>query len=84
MKLRLKVSEIDVLVTERGVCVNPNRLEIKEILENVGIKTRDINDLRNEIISITKEPNKNEYEDKIVGVIEYRDGTVLDVIKQVK
>ncbi len=75
---------IDVLVTERGVCVNPNRTDIIEILENAGIETRDINDLRNEIVSITKEPNKNEYEDKIVGVIEYRDGTVIDVIRQVR
>lgn len=75
---------IDVLVTERGVCVNPNRPDVVEILKNANIETKDINDLRNEIIEITKEPNKNEYTDKIVGVIEYRDGTVVDVIRQVK
>ncbi|MFV0440007.1 MAG: citrate lyase subunit alpha [Lachnospirales bacterium] len=75
---------IDVLVTERGVCVNPNRPEVKELLVENGIEVRDIKDLQDEIISLTKVPNKNEYEDKIVGVIEYRDGTVIDVIRQVK
>ncbi len=75
---------VDVLVTERGVCVNPKRKDIIEILAKANIETKDINELRKEIIAITKEPNKNEYEEKIVGVIEYRDGTVIDVIRQVK
>ncbi len=75
---------VDVLVTERGICVNPKRKDIIEVLANAGIETKDINELRKEIIAITKEPNKNEYEDKIVGVIEFRDGTVVDVIRQVK
>lgn len=75
---------IDVLVTERGVCVNPNRPDVKELLESKGIELKDINDLRKEIIEITKEPKKNTYKDKIVGVIEYRDGTVVDVIRQIE
>ncbi len=75
---------IDVLVTERGICVNPLRTDLKALLDEAGIKTRDINELRAEIVAITKEPKKNEYEDKIVGVIEYRDGTVIDVIRQIK
>ncbi len=75
---------IDVLVTERGVCVNPNRPDVLELLEKANIEVRDINDLRKEIIEITKEPKKNDYESKIVGVIEYRDGTVIDVIRQIK
>lgn len=75
---------IDILVTERGVCVNPKRVDLIELLTNAGIELKDINDLRNEIITLTKEPKKNEYEDKIVGVIEYRDGTVIDIIRQVK
>lgn len=75
---------IDVLVTERGVCVNPNRPDVKEMLENANIKLRTIESLRDEIYSYTKVPTKNEYLDNVVGIIEYRDGTVIDVIKQVK
>ncbi len=75
---------IDILVTERGVCVNPRRKELEKQLNDAGIKTKDIVQLKEEITSITKLPVKNEYTDKIVGIIEYRDGTVMDVIKQVK
>lgn len=75
---------IDVLVTERGVCVNPARVDLIEKLEAAGIELKDINDLKNEVESFTGKPAKNEYTDKIVGVIEYRDGTVMDVIRQIK
>lgn len=75
---------IDILVTERGVCVNPNRKDLEKKLNDAGIETKDIVQLKDEITKITKEPVKNDYEDTIVGVIEYRDGTVMDVIRQVK
>lgn len=75
---------IDILVTERGVCVNPRRKELEKQLNDAGIKTKDIVQLREEIIKFTKEPVKNDYTDTIVGVIEYRDGTVMDVIRQIK
>jgi citrate lyase subunit alpha/citrate CoA-transferase len=32
---------------------------------------------------IVKKPNPIVYGDKIVGVIEYRDGTIIDLVKQV-
>ncbi len=75
---------IDVLVTERGVCVNPARKDVMKMLEDANIELRTIESLRDEIISYTKVPSSNEYYDNIVGIIEYRDGTVIDVIKQVK
>ncbi len=75
---------IDILVTERGVCVNPKRKDLIDLLERSNISLRTIESLRDEIISYTKLPSKNEYHDRIVGIIEYRDGTVIDVIKQVK
>lgn len=33
---------------------------------------------------MTGEPAAIEYTDRIVGVIRYRDGSILDVVKQVK
>lgn len=75
---------IDILVTDRGVCVNPLRKDLKKLLEEASIELKDIKELKEEITKITKEPKKNEYEEKIVGVIEYRDGTVIDIIKQTK
>lgn len=75
---------IDILVTDRAICVNPKRKDLMEKLDSAGIEHTQIDKLREEIVAITGEPKKNEYTDKIVGVVEYRDGTVLDVIKQVK
>lgn len=75
---------VDVLVTERGVCVNPARTDLIEKFEAAGIALKDIKDLKDEVESFTGKPAKNEYTDKVVGVIEYRDGTVIDVIRQIK
>ena len=75
---------IDVLVTERGICVNPRRPDLIEALTNAGIELKDIKDLKEEVEKMTGTPEKTEYQDQIVAVVEYRDGTVIDVIKQVK
>ena len=75
---------IDVLVTERGICVNPQRPELKANLEAAGIKVKDIEALANEVEGITGLAKPIETTDRIVGIVEYRDGTVIDVIRQVK
>lgn len=75
---------IDILVTERGICVNPRRQDLVEALANVGIKTKTIEELKEEVEKLTGKPEKTEFLDTVVAVIEYRDGTVIDVIRQVK
>ena len=75
---------IDVLVTERGICVNPNKPELKEKLIKAGLNIKKIEDLQKEVESIVGIEKKIEYTNKIVGIVEYRDGTIIDVIRQVK
>jgi len=75
---------IDVLVTERGICVNPMKPELEENLKKAGLNVRKIKDLQQEVEGIVGEEKEVEYTDKIVGLIEYRDGTIIDVIRQVK
>ncbi|MBG7630539.1 MAG: citrate lyase subunit alpha [Bacteroidetes bacterium] len=75
---------IDVLVTERGICVNPLKPELEENLKNAGLNVRKIQDLQEEVESIVGKQKEVEYTDKIVGLVEYRDGTIIDVIRQVK
>ena len=75
---------IDVLVTERGICVNPKRPELEEQLTKAGLNVRKIEDLQEEVEGIVGKEKEVEYTDKIVGLIEYRDGTIIDVIRQVK
>jgi citrate lyase subunit alpha/citrate CoA-transferase len=75
---------IDVLVTERGICVNPEREDLIKKFNAAGISMMDIKDLRKKVEKLTGKPEHIEYTDEIVGVIEYRDGTVTDVIYKTK
>ena len=75
---------IDVLVTDHGIAVNPARPEIRERLMEAGLKVVDINALYERAISLTGVPKPIEFTDKIVGVIRYRDGSVIDTVRQVK
>lgn len=75
---------VDVLVTERGICVNPNRQDLIDKLTEAGIKLKTIEELKEEVEKLTGVPEKVSFTDTVVAVIEYRDGTVMDVIRQVK
>jgi citrate lyase subunit alpha/citrate CoA-transferase len=40
--------------------------------------------LRDEVYAITGVPRPIEFDDKVVGLIEYRDGSIIDVVRQVR
>lgn len=75
---------IDVLVTERGVAVNPRRQDLKEKLIAAGLPVKDIQELRRIAESIAGAPKEIITGEKIVAVVEYRDGTIIDVVRQAK
>jgi len=75
---------IDVIATDAGIAINPRRKDLMESLEGTGLPIRSIEELYEEAISITGRPEKPEFEDEIVGIIEYRDGSTIDVIHRVK
>lgn len=75
---------IDVLVTDHGIAVNPGRPEVAERLKAAGLPVMSIEDLYQRAIALTGEPQPIEFTDRIVGVIRYRDGSVIDVVRQVK
>lgn len=76
---------IDVVVTDYGVAVNPARPDLLEALKEAGnIPLHTIEELRNMAYAITGEPEPVQFGDRIVGIIEGRDGTVMDVVRQVK
>lgn len=76
-------STIDVLVTDHGTCVNPLRKDIIDKLKDNNIPIIDINDLVEMAEKIVNTPTKINYTEKVVGVIEYRDGSTIDTVKQV-
>lgn len=74
---------IDVLVTQRGVAVNPLHKGLKERLVSAGLPVREIGDLCVMALELTGEPRKVCYEDKVVAKIIGREGKVIDEIYQV-
>jgi citrate lyase subunit alpha / citrate CoA-transferase len=75
---------VGVLVTDHGIAVNPRRPEVAERLKAAGLPVFSIEELYARCQAITGEPAPIEFLDKIVGVIRYRDGSVIDVVRQVK
>lgn len=80
-------SSVAVVVTEAGIALNPkhkNYEMLREDLEKAGIKTVTIEKLLQIAYSLTGVPKPIETTDKITCIVEYRDGTVIDVIRQIK
>ncbi|RKZ25853.1 citrate lyase subunit alpha [bacterium] len=75
---------IDVVVTERGIAINPRRTDLLEHFKNSKLPIRDIHDIHKEVIDICGEPEPPKTTDRIIALIEYRDGTIIDVVYQVK
>jgi citrate lyase subunit alpha/citrate CoA-transferase len=71
-------------VTDHGIAVNPHRQDLIDRLKEAGIPTKTIHELRDIAYGITGKPQKPVFKDKIVALIEYRDGTLIDVLREVK
>lgn len=75
---------VDVLVTDYGIAVNPLRTDILEQLKELDLPLCSIEELADIAEKICGKPQAIEYTDKVIALVEYRDGTIIDVIKQVK
>ncbi|AEV30323.1 citrate lyase, alpha subunit [Sphaerochaeta pleomorpha str. Grapes] len=75
---------IDIVVTDQGVAVNPLRNDLITMLTNAGIDLCTIEQLREKAARIVGDSTPITYTDKVVGVVTYRDGSVIDLIYQVK
>lgn len=74
---------VDVIVTDRGVAVNPSRPEIAERLKKAKIRVLPIEKLKEMADEVIGTPDPLPFRDKIVGVVTSRDGAVLDVIHEI-
>jgi len=80
-------SSVAMVVTEAGIALNPKHKyyeELKEDLQAAGVKLTTIEALRDIAYSITGVPKPIETTDKVAAIVEYRDGTVIDVIREIK
>ena len=76
--------DIDVLVTQRGIAVNPKNQELKQRLKDAGLNVVDIHELKEIAERITGKPAKIQRGGRKVANVIYRDGTQIDEILSVK
>lgn len=74
---------IDVLVTERGIAVNPLRQDLIEKFKENGLNVMTIQELKAIADNFMGEPKEIKKKDRIIGYSEYRDGFILDEIHEV-
>jgi citrate lyase subunit alpha/citrate CoA-transferase len=76
---------IDVVVTERGIAINPKSQFYDKLTNNKHLNIKTIDELKKTAEKLVGgKPKKPKTTDRIVAIIEYRDGSVLDVIYQIK
>ena len=75
---------IDVVVTERGIAINPLRKDLIKALSSSNLPIRSIEELKEEVETICGgKPAKPKLGEKVVAAIKWVDGTVIDVVHQV-
>ena len=75
---------VDVIVTDYGIAINPQRPELLEAAKAVKLPIKGIEELRDIAYKICGEPATLEFEDKVVAIIEARDGSIMDVVRKRK
>lgn len=73
---------IDVIVTERGIAINPLRKDLTEKMKNSSLPIKTIQQLKEEAEAICGVPDKPKLTNKPVAVVKWVDGTIIDTIWQ--
>lgn len=74
---------IDVIVTERGIAINPLRKDLLDKVKGSGLPIKTIRELKEEAEKICGVPQAIKFEEEIVAVVKWVDGTILDSIRKV-
>jgi citrate lyase subunit alpha/citrate CoA-transferase len=76
---------IDVVVTERGIAINPRREDLLERVRGSDLPVRPIAEIKDEVEKIMGgKPEPARLTDQPVAVVKWTDGTVLDTVWQVE
>lgn len=74
---------IDVIVTERGIAINPLRKDLIEAVKGSGLPLKSIEELKREAEEICGKPAAAELDEKVIAAIKWVDGTVIDIVRKV-
>lgn len=73
---------IDVVVTERGIAINPLRQDLLDAVKGSNLPIKPIEQLKAEVEKICGKPAKPKLTSKPVAVVKWVDGTILDTVWQ--
>ncbi|MDH3197322.1 MAG: citrate lyase subunit alpha [Candidatus Krumholzibacteria bacterium] len=75
---------IDVIVTERGIAINPRRKDLLRAVRGSSLPIRPIREIKAEVEAIVGgAPERSARGDEPVAVVKWVDGTVLDTVWRV-
>ncbi len=75
---------IDVVVTERGIAINPRREDLIGAVSGSDLPIRPIEEIKTEVEKICGgKPTKPKLGDEVVAAIKWVDGTVIDCVRRV-
>ncbi len=74
---------IDALVTERGIAINPLRKDLLAMLNNSALPIKTIDELMEKAYKITGVPKYKPYNGETIGFIEDRTKEIISMLKKV-
>ncbi len=76
---------IDVVVTERGIAINPRREDLISAVSGSDLPVRPIEEIKAEVEAIVGgPPAKPEFGERVVAVVKWVDGTVIDAVRELR
>lgn len=76
---------VDVVVTEIGIAINPKRKDLLKLLTKIpGVPVLTIEEMQKKAQEKVGIPKQLEFTNRVVALVEYRDGSLIDVINEVK
>ncbi len=75
---------IDVIVTERGIAINPLRKDLIAKMKHSKLPIRTIKELKEEAERICGKPEKAKLTNEVVAAVKWVDGTIIDSVWKVK
>ena len=76
--------DVDVVITDYGIAINPKRQDLIDALKDSSLPLKSIEELRDIAYAMTGEPERVQFGDRVVGIIEARDGSIMDVVREIK
>ena len=76
--------DVDAIVTDYGIAINPKRTDLLSAVQGTKLPIKTIEELRDIAYAMAGAPAKLNYEERVVALIEARDGSVMDVVRKRK